>query len=202
MNLAVSKKTGTYADTLHAIGLADLLRELCRETPTIIDKGSEFQITVQNWLPEHWLAPTPGYPYIWDEKKEPLPPTGDVLDYRKEIEKRDVQREISKQKIKGKVRQQLQNQMQEQGTDLPDYPKPELMIASILASMRKGWDGDRQLYRWLLEDCKRALAWTKFRLNLAPDAVKDPKWSNTQFLNPISGKGIHSPKTIARAPNA
>src|SRR5207245_9577568 len=29
-----------------------------------------------------------------------------------------------------------------------------------------------------------------------------PAWSNTQFLNPITGKGVHSTKTVARAPNA
>lgn len=32
--------------------------------------------------------------------------------------------------------------------------------------------------------------------------LPDPNWSNTQFLNPITGKGVHSPKTIARTANA
>src|SRR5947209_4840776 len=103
---------------------------------------------------------------------------------------------------KGKTRKQLANQMQQQDVAKPDEPKPELVIASILASMRKGWSGDRQLYRWLTEDPVRALAWTKFRLNIDSKPVADPKWSNTQFLNPITGKGVHSPKTVAKSANA
>jgi hypothetical protein len=202
MNLSVPKKTGTYADTLHAVGLADLVRELCKEVPEIVDKGSEFQITIQEWTPGKWSAPLPGYPYVWDSKKETKPPSGEVLDYRKEVEKRDSMREVSKQKIKDKAPKQIKSRMQEQGMDLPENPKPELGLVAILASMRKGWEGDRQLYRWLTEDRARALAWTKHKLNLDGCVVKDPKWSNTQFLNPVTGKGVHSPKTVARAPNA
>ena len=49
MNSSVPKKTGTYADTLEAIGLADLLNELCGEVPEIVDQGFRFQITTRKW---------------------------------------------------------------------------------------------------------------------------------------------------------
>lgn len=202
MEISISKKTGTYADALQAIGTADLLREVCGEWPQIIDKGSTFTIVVQKCQPEKWNPPNPGYPYIWDSQKEPNPPVGDVLDYRAELEKRKAVQEFSKQKIKGRARKQLENQMLQQDLEKMDKPRAELVIASILASMRKGWDGDRQLYRWLTEDPSRALAWTKYRLNVASEPVQDPKWSNTQFLNPITGKGVHSAKTMAKSANA
>jgi hypothetical protein len=202
MDISIPKKTGTYADALHAIGAADLLRELCGDLPRIIDEGSKFRVVVQNWQPEKWSAPNPGYPYIWDSQKEAMPPNGDILDYRIEVEKRKAIQELSKQKVKGKARKQLENQMLQQDLEKIDKPRAELVIASILASMRKGWDGDRQIYRWLTEDPSRALAWIKFKLNVASEAVADPKWSNTQFLNPITGKGIHSAKTVAKSANA
>ncbi len=37
MILSVVKKTGTYADTLQAIGLADLVHTLCEDVPLILD---------------------------------------------------------------------------------------------------------------------------------------------------------------------
>ncbi|HLJ28574.1 MAG TPA: hypothetical protein VKY85_17840 [Candidatus Angelobacter sp.] len=203
MEITIPKKTGTYADALHAIGASDLLHELCGELPQIIDQGSEFKVVVaEKRSPQRWPSPSPGYPYIWDSQKEQKPPTGDVLDYRAEIDRRNAMREFSKQATKGKTRKQVAAQMQQHDVEKPAGPKPELVIASMLASMRKGWSGDRQLYRWLTEDPSRALAWTKFRLNVASDRVPDPSWSNTQFLNPITGKGVHSAKTVAKAANA
>lgn len=200
MNLSVPKKTGTYADTLQAIGLADLVKELCNEDSLIADGGSEFKISVKEWNVEKWSAPNPGYTYIWDSKKEQNPPPGDVLGYRQEIEKRDAARELTKGKAT--ARRKIKEQLQNQGIDEAEPPKPELALATILASMRKGWDGDRQLYRWLTEDRERALRWIKYKLGVDAPQVEEPKWSNTQFLNPVTGKGVHSPKTIARAANA
>jgi hypothetical protein len=202
--IPIPKKTGTYADALHAIGAAHLLHELSGDLPVIEDRGTEFGIVVEKWTPDTWKAPTPGYPYIWDskQKKQEKPPTGDVLDYRKEVETRDAVRELSKQKLKGKARKQLENQMYQQGLEQMEKPKAELTIASVLASMRMTWNRDRQLYRWIIEDPLRALAWAKFRFKLGSEAVADPKWSNTQFLNPITGKGVHSAKTKAKAANA
>jgi len=200
MSLSVPKKTGTYADTLQAIGLADLLHELSGEVPQIIDQGCHFKISSNKWEPGTWSEPKPGYPYVWDSKNEVKPPSGPSLDYRREVEKRDIRREASK--AAAKIRSRIKGKLQEQGIELPEAPKPEMGLATILASMRKGWEGDRQLYRWLIEDSARALSWTKEKLGLDGLSIADPKWSNTQFLNPTTGKGVHSTKTIARAPSA
>ncbi len=200
MILSVAKKTGTYADTLQAIGLADLVHTLCEDVPLILDRGSGFEISIGKWNPENWQAPDPGYPYIWDSKSESTPPTGNRLDYRRELEKRDAARETTKANTK--ARKQIKARLQEQGVESQDAPKPELALATILASMRKGWDGDRQLYRWLMEDGVRTLGWVKHKLGVNGSPNSDPRWSNTQFLNPITGKGVHSPKTVARAANA
>src|ERR1700756_4415659 len=152
MEIKIPKKTGTYADALQAIGAADLLGELCGALPQIKDEGTEFNIDIKCWQPEKWIAPNPGYPYIWDSQKESTPPAGNSLDYRAEVAKRKAIQELSKQKIKGKARKQLEAQALQQDLEKIEKPRPELTIASILASMRKGWDGDRQLYRWLIED--------------------------------------------------
>lgn len=200
MILSVAKKTGTYADTLQTIGLADLVHTLCEEAPLIVDRESEFEIQVRQWKPGRWQAPDPGYPYIWDSNKESKPPAGNCLDYRRELEKRNVAREASK--ASPKVRRRIKEKLQEQGMEGPEQPRPELALATILASMRKGWEGDRQLYRWLTEDRQRALSWARQKLGADGPAIPDPKWSNTQFLNPITGKGVHSPKTVARAASA
>jgi hypothetical protein len=202
MKFSVSKKTRTYADTLQAIGLSHLLRELCGSTAEIVDAGSEFRITVEGAEPDKWDAPQPGFPYIWDSKnkKDVTAPNGEVLDYRREMEKRDAKRLASK--VSRKAGKQVETALQAQDMPIREGPAAELDLATILASMRKGWDGDRQLFRWLREDRGRALNWTKYRLGTSTRTVDDPKWSNTQFLNPITGKGVHAPKTLARAPNA
>lgn len=196
MILSVAKKTGTYADTLQAIGLADLVHTLCEEVPLILDRGSGFEISIDKWNPENWQAPDPGYPYIWDSKKESTPPAGNRLDYRRELEKRDAARETTK--ANAKVHKLIKARLEEQGVESQDAPKPELALATILASMRMGWNGDRNLYRWLMEDRVRTLHWVKHKLGVNVSRNSDPKWSNTQFLNPITGKGVHSPKTVAR----
>src|SRR5579863_533107 len=195
MNASVPKKTGTYADTLQAIGLADLLNELCGEVPDIVDQGPAFRICTSKDATENWRAPLPGYPYIWDSKQESKPPAGNFLDYRAEIQKRDAVRAALK--TNAKARREIREELQEQGMDSLEPPRPELGVATILASMRRGWDGDRQLYRWLSEDRSRALRWAKHKLGLDDSELPDPNWSNTQFLNPITGKGVHSPKTVA-----
>lgn len=198
--IEIPKKTGTYADALLAIGTATLLSRLCDEIPIIKDEGWAFAVRVENWTPDAWEPPHPGYPYIWDSQKEKSKPFRDALDYREELDKRKLQQEYSK--IKGKARKQAEAQAGQQDVQMPDAPRGELSIASILASMRKGWDGDRQLYRWLTEDPARTLAWTKYKLEVGSERVDGPKWSNTQFLNPITGKGIHATKTIAKSAGA
>ena len=66
--------------------------------------------------------------------------------------------------------------------------------------MRKGWNGDRDLALWVAAHPEQAANWALFRLGLAGQPPeKFPEVSNTQILNPISGKGVHAGKTEIRS---
>ena len=70
----------------------------------------------------------------------------------------------------------------------------------MLASMRKGWNGDRDIALWVKDHPEQAANWVVFRLGLgAQPSEKFPEVSNTQILNPISGKGVHAGKTELRS---
>jgi hypothetical protein len=78
--------------------------------------------------------------------------------------------------------------------------RPELTVATILASMRKGWNGDRDLAKWVEAHPADAVNWVMFRLGIGGSTPEDlPDISNTQILNPISGKGVHAAKTEIRS---
>lgn len=191
MDWWVDKQTGTYADTLHAVGLATLLRELSFRSVRINDRGGQFQIHTGDRPTDHPSHLSAGYPYIWEKSKEPERPAVPFLDYEAEKEKRDAARKRGK---KGKALSDSQDI--EAGSDA----RPEINVATILASMRKGWNGDRDLANWIGSDPDQATNWVLFRLGLCEGPVESvPEVSNTQILNPISGKGIHAAKTEIRS---
>ena len=194
MKYCIDKKTGTYAETLEAIGVADTLGEVGFTGVTITDEGSRFRIHSPTDLPpERWNAGvTPGYPYIWKKGKEPQKPALPwVIDYETGRENRDAARKAGK-KSKGKLRDQ-------DAEVLPEV-EPEIDTAAILESMRKGWDSDRNLAKWVAAHQQEAVDWIRFRVGLggAPPA-EIPDVSNTQILNPISGKGVSAGKTEIRS---
>lgn len=195
MTFDVSKTAGTYSDDLQAIGLAALIQEMTGAAARIRDDGANYSVHSPA-DPAAWQVPTPGYPYIWDSKLKngPPKPHGPVLDYRAAVESRDLYRQFLKSARAAAARTEIETQ----GLTAPPKPPDELAIATILGSMRKGWFGDLDLHRWLSENPLRALAWARANL-LAAEPITAPPWSNTQFLNPISGKGVHAPKTRARA---
>ena len=66
LTIAVAKRTGTYADTLEAIGTASLLEELHYANVVVRDGGGEFTVTGHNGpAPDSWPPVTPGFPYVW-----------------------------------------------------------------------------------------------------------------------------------------
>lgn len=188
------KRTGTYAETLEAIGIASALREVGFTGVTITDEGSQFRIhTTVELVPKQLSASvSPGYPYIWEKGKEPQKPAiSYLLDYAGEREKRDAARKVGK-----KAKDELQAQDVE---GLPEV-RPEISTATILASMRKGWNFDRDLAKWVEAHPLEAVNWIRFRLGLGGAPPNDiPDASNTQILNPISGKGVSAGKTEIRS---
>ncbi|HLI47383.1 MAG TPA: hypothetical protein VKV18_01660 [Chthonomonas sp.] len=201
MQITVEKRTGTYADALEAIGWASLLAELGFEAHgvRIVDKGPYFMIETKTDIPpDKWQAPDVGYPYIWECGKEPKPPCNWILDYQKEKDKRQAyQKARERSGRKSVVAQQL-------GGEDPSKPVPELELAIFLANMRKGWKSDKELAKWISQDRQRALEWVKVNLKIPGASVPNelPKITNSQMLNPISGKGIHVAKTQWKAPAA
>lgn len=192
MNWLIHKNTGTYAETLEAVGLAMLAREIGFSGVRIEDHGSHYAIHVQGGAPTMMASAfAAGYLYIWEKSKEPERPTIPFLDYEDEKKKRDAAKGLSK---KG------QAVLEAQEIESAPEARPELHVATILASMRKGWNGDRDLAKWIGKHPEQALNWALFRLGLDDRPIKDiPTLSNTQILNPISGKGVHAPKTEIRS---
>lgn len=194
MKYCIDKKTGTYAETLEAIGLAGTLRELGFTGVTITDDGSRFCIhSPVDLPPEGWEnCITAGYPYIWKRSKESdKPELPRVVDYEAGKVDRDAVRKACK-KSKGKL----------QAEDIEGLPevRPEIDTAAMLESMRKGWDSDRDLAKWVAEHRQDAASWVRFRVGLGGALPAElPEVSNTQILNPISGKGVSAGKTEIRS---
>ncbi len=88
---SLTKKTGTYADALEAIGVGSLLEEAGYGEVEIRDSGTEFVVTANSSPEGSWPKFCAGYPYIWERRKEPeRPATAWVIDYEREREKRQA----------------------------------------------------------------------------------------------------------------
>ena len=192
MDWWIEKKTGAYAETLEAVGVASAARELGFCAVRVTDQGSQFHIhTGGDPTTSRPSSLSAGYPYIWEKSKEPQRPVIPFLDYEGEREKRDAAKKRSK-----KAKAALDSQE----IDMAPEARPELNVATILASMRKGWNGDRDLANWVQTHPEQAVNWVLFRLDLGGQLPENrPDVSNTQILNPISGKGVHAGKTEIRS---
>ncbi|MFH1147980.1 MAG: hypothetical protein V1736_09785 [Pseudomonadota bacterium] len=202
MKTQIPKCTGTYADTLEAVGTADLLGELAGKPIRIKDADDHFQVSVEGEIsPENWKPPRPGYPFIFVRDKDGVPPAGWQIDYESEREKDKAFRLYLQTSRKG--RNQTERALREHGLPEPARPNRELRMATILASMRMGWDSDKRLYRWIVEHPEETLAWVRQRFMADTSIPEHPiALSNSQFFAPSTGKGVHSVKTRAKSPGA
>jgi len=189
MDCYIDKETGTYAETLEAVGLASAIRELGFRGVRVTDQGTQFRVhSDQDSAPNNALSA--GYLYVWKKSKESECPTIPFLDYEGEKEKRDAAKKTAK-----KAKAALDSQEIEAPS-----ARPELATAAILESMRKGWNGDRDVAKWVEAHPAQAINWLLFRAGLRTQpSEKFPEISNTQILNPISGKGVHAGKTELRS---
>ncbi len=200
MIVEIAKKTGTYADSLQAIGTANLIEEIAGRQTVIRDMGPFFQVEcASDVLPAQWKPPSPGFYYIWLRSKEREKPPGIlVMDYEEEQRRAKANKE-NRKKIKKEV---LNKALEEQGIAGIEEVDPEYRFAAILASMRKGWSSDKDVYLWVSNHPQEALAWAQDEL-LRKSSGKTPlQVSNSQFFNPISGKGVHAAKTMSKSPGA
>jgi hypothetical protein len=177
MKLSIQKKTGTYAETLEAVGTASLLSELGFGAVTIKDEGSQFQVrTSKELAPEQWSEHiSPGYPYIWESSKEPEPAQQHIVDYESEKIKRDAARKAGK-KSKAKL--------EAQEIEAAPEPVPELSTAAILASMRKGWKRRSRIgkvdRRKSHLDCRMDSLYARYRGQKAGRSAGNFKHADTQ----------------------
>ena len=199
MNIPVEKPSGTYADSLAAIGYARALSDLGLGAVNITDQAAHFVVSSPDDLTDI-TSVSPGFPYVWDSAKEPERPAfPSLLNYQTEKAKREAWNKFQTQRSSAR---RTRTQLAEQDLSPPPQPHPEIGTAVLLASMRKGWDSDRKLARWLTEDPDRARNWVASNLGLPHEPVDPPEFSNTQILNPISGKGGNAPKTEFRLPGS
>lgn len=193
MTHSVEKKTGTYADALHAIGLGTLLAELGFGRITLQDQGGGFDLaTSADPNTDNWPEVGPGYTYVWEKSKDPPKPNlEDILDYEGAKLLNERWKQFQKSQPKAKKRG-----VDIEGVEAPEKPPQAYFVASLVSSMRSGWNADRQLARWIEEDPARTLNWVKKRVAGVGSAFEEPEVSNSQIFNPIGGKGIHGSKTV------
>jgi len=196
MKVLIPKKSGTYADALCAIGYASLLMELRDHPASIEDLEFAYEVSSPQGTPsEAWTAPSPGYQYIWRESKEPRPLGPGILEYEKGKALADAAKKSS---ASARARKHVEEALQE----ISDAPiveeSPEYRFAAIIESMRKGWSSDQTLYRWIMNNEATCLATVRSRLG-GENVDLEADWSNSQLLNPSTGKGVHASKTIAKS---
>lgn len=201
MRFEVPKYTMTYADTLRAVGLASLLEEITGKGVQVQDCGDRFLLDTSELPPfEQWPPISPGYPFIYIKTDGERPP-GNVLDYEREKERADQLKDF--RRATGKIRDAVMRVLAEQGLVEPPQPATEYGMALFLASMRKGWSSDKQLYLWLMEDPERTSLWIAKNLGVVvSEEIDAPAVSNSQVFNPISGKGVHRPKPDSTTPGS
>lgn len=197
----IPKGTGTYADSLMAIGTAGLFEEVTGVGSIIHDTGTHFQIKCSSDVPdEQWRPPSPGFYYIWRKSKEKEKPQGTmVLDYEEE-----QGRVKAKEKGSKKKKEALNKALEEQGLSPVESINREYGPSAILESMRKGWSSDKDVYLWVIQNSEKTLKWAQSELRPLEQSEQPerPEVSNSQFFNPSSGKGLHATKTIYKSPGA
>ncbi|MBI3786295.1 MAG: hypothetical protein HY270_23140 [Deltaproteobacteria bacterium] len=206
---SVAKETGTYADTLKAVGLASILQQLATTGTqvTVSDAGANFLIRLSSPLPnEHRAELTVGYQYLAHEKAGPAPRgiRPDPFPYRqqKEVENvwwrwRNKQGRVSKRK--GGT-----------GGDIfstePQSPDPRFKLfkaLNVMFSGSKSWnDLAGAIQRQISEDSdalaayalSRALQWRPLKPEPLGAAEAEAKAKVLQAFWPTAGKGINRTK--------
>ncbi|WP_027365625.1 hypothetical protein [Desulfotruncus alcoholivorax] len=212
----VAKKTGSYADALVAIGLADLLGAFEHNGNSrkisIIDGGDNYVIEVTPGLSTEEVLkwkPDPGYPYIRIKKTDSVPPGYPHYDYEEEREVEKNYRDY--QKSAAKKKKQLEKVLQEQGLVIPSKPKADLPVFKTFNSMRMGSNAYNQLFEAILEtkEMPVILAGKLYCYGLENyinndynDKNLQKAVSTLQLFNPIAGKGVHRPKPNSSTPGS
>jgi hypothetical protein len=207
----VAKETGTYADTLKAVGLATLLQELIPEDAeiTIGDAGANFIIRLSSPLPTKPSGArlTVGFQYLAHEKAKPSPtgirPAPFPYTGQKAVEA--VWRQWNEKRGKGRRRKTGVS-----GEDIvtaePPRPDSRFSLFKALNSLRAGsesWNNIAHAVQCqLATDPNKLAAYATARIsyqdavipaNLSA-ALEKAKASVLQTFWPTAGKGINRHK--------
>ncbi|MGE5599460.1 MAG: hypothetical protein ACM3XS_08780 [Bacteroidota bacterium] len=195
------KKTGTYADALVAVGMADLVKEMAdneRARVRLYEDGDTYRITVRPDLTEEHLRawePGPGYLFVkWKEGDKRADEAADYFDYPR-------QREIEAVwKAYRKSLDRAQRRAADRAPDenAPPEPERDLRLVKTLNVMRMGSDAYNNLHRILdgAEGVRRIVGIRLGILQEKEDAFDGASKAASvlQLFNPVSGKGIHRAK--------
>lgn len=210
MELLIPKKTATYADALCAIGYASLLAELREESVEIKDLGGAYRISCPDGIEvSDWQPPHAGFRYIWRRTQELGQPPGDptkVLDYESEA---SIAEALKKASASAKAKQKVEEAIEEVMDAQTVSNSPDFSFARTLETFFKrsgdptaskpiGWQTDRKLFRWVIENPQEVLV--SLRKKLQGDVVSlSFECTSSQFINPSTGKGVHAAKTKAKS---
>ncbi len=195
------KKTGTYADALAAVGMADLAKEITgneRARVRLYEDGDTYRITVRPDLTEMHLRawePGPGYLFVkWREDDNRAEAAVDYFDYprQREIERvwRAYQNGLDRRRRRAADRAPDEN--------VPPEPDRDLRLVKTLSAMRMGSDAYNNLHR-VLDGAEGVRRIVGARLEILPGEEETLDGaaraaSVLQLFNPVSGKGIHRAK--------
>ncbi len=199
----VAKGTGTYADSLMAIGTASLLKEVSGTQTIIRDMGTHFQIeSSADVPPNQWSLPSPGFYYILHKSdKEKEKPLGWVINYEDE-KSRATANKISGRRKKNDIINKILKE-QDVAIKEPIHPEYKMAFALQMLAHKHGWKSDKELYRWVTKKPDEALRWVQGEFGwLKQFSINLPSISNSQFFNPVAGKGVHAAKTTYKSPGA
>jgi len=206
--LRVPRATGSYADSLFVIGVADLLRRAGadRERQVIIrSEGGNYLVQLNPELDTDLLrghSIEPGFKFLLLKGGDPRAEGADTFEYEaaKAIEAR------AKAATRLRTSKKAQQLAEEAGVADDLAVDPDLAGFKIYNSMRAGSDSYNQLHHSLRQMEKELGDIVAGRLEslygtpgLAPPrAAAEAKLrlaaSSLQFWNPIAGKGVSRPK--------
>lgn len=206
-SFVVLKKTGTYADSSAACGLAVLLRLLTDQTPVIRDKGPHYEVELEravdlDKLDYARLQHTPGYRFAKTAGEKDVPSDADVYDLASEESKYQAwlaDQKAKKTKAKAQVKVTAATEGGEAMLDVdPDYPLYRQL--SFLQALGGSYNG---LFIAIREADRDEFAASVRRKLEAMAQGLDPAKEETPFtfkarpvqaFNPVVGKGVNRPK--------
>ncbi|MCL6477224.1 MAG: hypothetical protein K6T65_02290 [Peptococcaceae bacterium] len=196
----VPKTTQTYADTLVAVGIADLFATwpgndfLSREV-RIEDRGDAYTLTVNPPIDTsnvRGIKLSPGYPYVKFKGKDKAPAGINEIDYEAEKEKGDRYRDFDKLVKKARRNRKGSVLLPE---EKPEEPDENLQLLKDFNNLRMGSNSYNDLLLALLDrENLVEIVLRKLAKQNDIDFDKGLSASNLQLFSPISGKGVHRPK--------